>query len=245
MQYTEVKYDGSPLSVNVFGPSPERDELGMEFDAGMGFGIFNAGFEFDYGSFEWTYDETLAGYFGSFDVHKESRSRVSATLGADVTEKINVGLAVERLSYSYDTDYIGDAEPGVPEFENPSSFEFIASANVGLWPDWTLLMDIRRMSYENAIAFTGETAQDIEFNDDSFVAPYVALAYSPRENVEVRVGYGVSPTNYVDTPVEGRGNGRERWLSEYLWDHSDHDILDAEDALADARVIGVMAVITF
>ncbi len=45
--------------------------------------------------------------------------------------------------------------------------------------------------------------------------------------------------------MEGRPNGRERWRSQYLWDHSGADEVDAERALEDARVIGLMAVIAF
>jgi hypothetical protein len=218
----------------------------MEFDARMGFGIFDLGLEYDCASFEWTYHDVMEGYFGDFDVHKESGSRFSATFGAGLSERIRVGLATEVLAQSYDTDYIEDPEAGeFPELKEPGSFELIATADVGLWQDWSLLLDVRRKSYTNMIRFGGETQDEIEFVDDSFTAPYVALAYSPRENVELRVGYGVNPTSYMDTPVEGRGNGRERWLAEYVWDHSGSDALDAEEALADARVIGVMAVISF
>jgi hypothetical protein len=55
----------------------------------------------------------------------------------------------------------------------------------------------------------------------------------------------VNPTAYADSPVEGRPNGRERWRSQYLWDHSATDVVGAERALEDARVIGLMAVIAF
>ncbi len=194
---------------------------------GTAFGIFSAGFEYDYGSFEWTYDETLAGYFGSFDVHKESRSRVSATLGADVTERIKVGLAVERLGYSYDTELRGRRRGGRPASSRTRAASSSSLRRRSASGRTGALLAGRPAGCptRTSSGSRGETPQDIEFDDDSFMAPYVALAYSPRENIEVRVGYGVSPTNYVDTPVEGRGNGRERWLSQYLWEHSDHDIL--------------------
>ena len=140
-----------------------------------------------------------------------------------------------------DSARIDDGEV-YPEYENPSSSEMILTADIGLWPDWSLLTNVRFMSYDNVPTFDEAS---VDFVDDSFVAPYLALAYSPRENVELRVGYGVNPTNYLDTPVEGRENGRERWLSQYLWEHSGHTVLDAEQAMVDARTIGVMAVITF
>jgi hypothetical protein len=234
-EFTEVTGTSSPLSVNVFGQAPERDELEFKFDADFGFGIFDAGFEYDRADFEWRYHEEVEGSFGSFDTWKERISRLSVTGGADVAERIRVGFATELLSGYYDVDYLKDA----------SRLETILTADVGFWQDWNVLLDIRSISYTDIPRLAQSTPDSIHFDDDGFLAPYVALVYSPRENIEVRVGYGVDPTNYVDTPVEGRGDGRGRWLSNYLWNHSDHDVLDAEKALADAKTIGVMAVITF
>ena len=234
-QFTEVTGTGSPLSVNIFDQAPERDELEFKFDADFGFGIFDAGFEYDRADFEWRYHEGIEGHFGSFDTWSERISRLSVTGGADVAERIRVGFATELISRYYGVDYL----------EDPSRFEVIVAADVGLWQDWSMLLDFRSASYKNAPRFAQSTPDSLHYEDEAFLAPYVALVYSPRENIEVRVGYGVSPTNYVDTPVEGRGDGRERWVSEYMWDHSGHDVLDAEKALADAKTIGVMAVITF
>ncbi|MFH1689709.1 MAG: glycogen-binding domain-containing protein [Candidatus Eisenbacteria bacterium] len=234
-QYTEVKYDGSPLSLNVYGPSPQRDEFAMEFDANLGFGIFDLKLEYDRDDYEWNYVETIHGAFDDFDTWSQRSTRVAATGGANLTDRVRVGFAAELLNFYYDGDYL----------EDPSTIEFIGMADVGLWQDWSLLFDVRTISYRDIIRLGMSTQDSLHYADDSFTAPYVALAYSPRENVELRVGYGVNPTNYMDTPVEGRGNGRERWLAEYVWDHSGNDALDAEEALADARVIGVMAVISF
>lgn len=234
-QYSDIKRDISPLTVDVYGPAPERDEFEMEFDAKLGFGIFDLLLEYDIDDYEWNYVETIQGTFGDFDTWSGKTSRFAMTGGADVTERLRVGFAAEVFSGQYDVDYL----------EDPSSVELIGTADVGLWQDWSLLLDVRTVSYENIPRLWMSTPDSLALGDDSFFAPYVALAYSPRENVEIRVGYGVDPTNYTDTPVAGRGNGRERWRSEYLWEHSAHDVLDAEEALADARVIGVMAVISF
>jgi hypothetical protein len=233
--FTEVTGTGSPLSVNIFDQAPERDEFELKFDADFAFGILDVGFEYDRADFEWRYHEEIEGHFGSFDTWTQRGSRLSVTGGADVAERIRVGFATERISVYYNVDYL----------EDPSRFEVIVTADVGLWQDWSALLDVRRASYKNIPRFAQSTPDSLHYEDDSFVAPYVALVYSPRENIEVRVGYGVSPTNYIDTPVEGRGDGRGRWLSEYMWDHSGHDGLDPERALADAKTIGVMAVITF
>ncbi|MEA3409620.1 MAG: hypothetical protein U9Q95_04660, partial [Candidatus Eisenbacteria bacterium] len=234
-EFTEVTGTGSPLTVNIFDSAPERDELELKFDANAWFGIFDVGFEYDRNDFEWTYNSEIEGSFGSFDTWSERTSRLSVTGGADVAERVRVAFATELLSGYYDGDYL----------EDPSRFETILTADVGLWQDWSVLVDIRSASYTNALRLAQSSVDSLHYEDESFVAPYVALVYSPRENIEVRVGYGVNPTNYMDTPVEGRGDGRGRWVSQYLWDHSDHDVLNAEKALADAKTIGVMAVITF
>ncbi len=237
--YTEVKYDGSPLFVNVFSPAPSQDILSFESDAGLAFGIFDLLLELDRDGYEWNYVEPLAGDFGeTVDMIEETRSRFAATAGADVHDRVRLEIEVEKLHM----DYLDE------NYENPGSFETIVRGDVGLWQDWGLEVDFRMMSYTDAMVGVeddGEGGMNTVYDDEAFFAPYVAVVYSPRENVEVRLGYGVNPTSYADTPVEGRGNGRERWLSEYLWENSCHDVLDAEEALADARTIGVMAVITF
>lgn len=234
-QFTEVRYDGSPLSVNVFGPSPERDELEIEFDARFTLGIFDLGIECHRGSYDWTYVEPLAGIGGEFSSWAQSTSRFAGTAGVSLSDRLHVGVSTESRATDYD-DVL---------WQDPGRWETIVTADVGLSESWDVIVDLRSIAYDNVARFAESTPDSISYGDDSFFAPYVALVYSPRENVEFRVGYGVNPTNYTDTPVEGRANGRERWLSQYLWEHSAYDILDAEQALSDARTIGLMALITF
>lgn len=226
-QYTEVKYDGSPLSVNVYGPAPGREELEVELDAGVRFGIFDMLFEYDFEDYEWSYAEPLLW------VIEESWSRVAGTADASLDDGFGIGVDVQWTEADFKDD----------NYKNVSALEFILRSEVGLWKDWSTLLDVRRMSYSNVIV--GGDESGMVYADDTFFAPYVALAYSPRENVEIRVGYGVNPLSYRDAPVEGRGNGRDRWISEYLWEHSGHGLLEAEEALEDTKTIGVMAVITF
>jgi hypothetical protein len=232
-QFTEVTGTGSPLVAGIYGPAPERSEVGFEFDAGMGFGIFDLGLEVDFYGYEWTYLSGVPGTDGGSDVWEQGTSRIAAGFDASVSERIDVGLALENRSLNYEDD----------DFDSPSTLEAIVDARVGLWEQWDLLLDVRGISYTDFTRTAADTSTYVD--EDNFIAPYVALVYSPRENVEIRVGYGVNPVQYTDTPVEGRANGRERWMSEYLWEHSLHDMMDAEEALSDARTIGVMAVLTF
>jgi hypothetical protein len=236
-EYTTVTGGGESgmLTVNVFGPTPERNELSFEFDMGFGFGIFDLGLEFDRSSYEWDYSADTSGVYDGLEVWEQSITRFAASADASITDRISIGLAAERLAVDYEDD----------DYVSPSSFEAILAADIGLWENWGLLLDLRGISYTDITRFLQSSADSLVVDDGDFFAPYVALVYTPRENVEIRLGYGVNPTNYTDTPVEGRANGRERWRSEYLWEKSEYDLLDAEQALEDATTIGVMAVLTF
>jgi hypothetical protein len=234
-QFTEVTGTGSPLKVGIYGPAPERDEIYFEFDGRLEFGIFNALVELDRTDYDWKYVMPQSSLPGDVKSWGQTASRFATTANAAVSERIGVGLAVERLWRDYDSDY----------YKTPSTFEAIATADVGLWTNWKLLLDLRSISYKNYVRLSESSTDSLVTDDQSFFEPYFALVYSPRENVEIRVGYGVNPVWYTDTPVEGRGDGRERWRSEYLWDHGLYDVLDAEKALEDARTIGIMGVLTF
>jgi hypothetical protein len=230
--YTEVKYDGSPLSLNVFGPAPERYSLSTEFDGRVTFGIFDVLLEYDRDAYEWEYPVPFAGNFGDVGGIDETWSRFAGTADVSVHDRLDLGVDLEYRAIDFEDE----------QYENPSSLEFILRTNMGLWQDWSFITNLRTIHYADVMSFG---ATGITYVDEAFFAPYLAFVYSPRENVEVRVGYGVDPSSYVDAPVEGRGNGRERWMSQYLWEHSEHDWRDAEEALEDAQTVGVMAVITF
>jgi hypothetical protein len=227
-QYANVRFAGSPLVVSVYGPAPERDEWETEFDAGMTLGIFDLGLEYDRDSYAWDYPETVASIAGTS--WEGSASRLAGRAKADILgDRLWLGVEGEVLSR--------DADPGLWSRVFDTR-ELIFRGGAGLIKDWGLLLDVRHVTYEDVPGASGTS-------DESFWNPYLALAFTPRKNVELRVGYGVNPTSYTDTAVEGRGNGRERWRAEYQWDHSGADVVAAEKALEDARTIGVMAVIAF
>ncbi|MBM3308434.1 MAG: isoamylase early set domain-containing protein [Candidatus Eisenbacteria bacterium] len=226
-QLTEVRYAGSPLVVGVYGPAPERDDTFVETDVNVTLGIFGLGLEFDRSSYAWEYPESLATIGGR---GWEGTANRFALLGrADVmADDLWFELAYQSLTHDFDDGLWMPYDTG----------ELIGRAGFTFRPDWSVVTDLRRVTYRDVPSGEGTT-------DQSFVNPYLAVVWSPRRNVEVRLGYGVNPTGYADSPVEGRGNGRERWRSQYLWDHSGADEVGAERALEDARVIGLMAVIAF
>ena len=63
--------------------------------------------------------------------------------------------------------------------------------------------------------------------------------------VELRLGYGLNPLYYRDTPVAGREIGRERWLASDLWRDPTLSLVDAERDLEDVKMISLMGVISF
>jgi hypothetical protein len=229
---TEVRFSGSPLAVSVYGPAPERDDTFVETDLTATLGIFGLGVEFDRGSYEWVYPESVAAIGG--DKWSGENGRFAIRGRADVLPD-DLWIELEYESLTHDMD-LG---------ATPISYgtgELIGRAGFSFREGWTVVTDVRHVTYEYDLSDPGTT-------DDSFFDPYLALLWSPRKNIEVRLGYGVNPTTYADSPVEGRGNGRERWRSAYLWDHSAGAVwfpdLMTEEALEDARVVSLMAVIAF
>jgi hypothetical protein len=222
-QFEQVRFSGSPLVVNVFDAAPGRDEWGYELDTGFGIGIFELGAEVDADGYEWSYSDTLPAWEGS-------TRRLATRAKADIEgERLWFELHTEAIWYDLDEGYWSPYD----------TRETILRSHLGFSDEWSLLCDFRHMTYRDVPGSDGAAFHRYFFN------PYIGLVYSPRRNLELRVGYGVNPLSYIDTPVEGRSNGRERWRAQYMWDHSLADAIDAEQALEDARTIGVMAVIAF
>jgi len=246
-------FEGSPLPVFTYVPRPEYTTWEVELDAGFEFGIF--GFDFGVGrdSFDGAYDSDLSpGEDLGFDA---SETRIAGRARADLLDERLWG-ELEIESTSYDVSF---GEGILVTYEAPDLLEVIGRGEVGLWWDgWSLLGDLRLASYTGATLgravavedTTGAVTIEVEYEykdrSEGFFTPYLALVYHPRPSIELRASLGVNPTDYVDTPFEGRGNGRDRWRADYLWDHGGHDLLDAEEALEDAwRTIGLMGVIKF
>lgn len=246
-------FEGSPLTVFTYVPRPEYVTWQVELDAGLRFGIFGLGLEIDRDSFDGAYDSDLSP--GEDLDFEGSETRIAGRARADLLDERLWG-ELEIESTSYDVSF-GDGI--LITYEAPDLLEMIARGEVGLWwDDWSLLGDLRFASYTGATrgravavedtagVVTIETEYDYENRSESFFTPYFALVYRPRPSVELRASLGVDPTNYVDTPFEGRDNGRDWWRADYLWDHGGHDLLDAEEALEDAwQTIGLMGVIRF
>jgi hypothetical protein len=113
--------------------------------------------------------------------------------------------------------------------------------------NWSIYYNFRRASYDwtGTAEPTGVGVRRPSDSDKSFFNPHLALVWSPIPKVEIRLGYGANPLYYRDTPVEGREIGRERWMSSYLWLDPQANLIEAEKALEDLKLISLMGVIAF
>ena len=80
--------------------------------------------------------------------------------------------------------------------------------------------------------------------DDSVFQPWIGLQFLPHPRLEVTFAYGVDPLDFgID--YDGRDIGRWRWRRNYLYENPEATELDAENALADARALGIRANMRF
>ncbi|MFZ1947722.1 MAG: hypothetical protein WAW06_09250 [bacterium] len=125
--------------------------------------------------------------------------------------------------------------------------ELVVKGSLALKNNWSLYCNLRRASYSWP-GYVRPAASPLDLgpgSDKSFFNPHLALVWSPIPKVEIRLGYGLSPLYYRDTPVEGREIGRERYMASYLWLDPAASLLDAEEALEDLKMVSLMGVIAF
>jgi hypothetical protein len=164
-----------------------------------------------------------------------------------VAPSLYLGPLGGRLTVGLDYEYIQNDPKGQFFLSFPltdkyaSQFydtrELIISGKLSLNQRLAAIWDVRRMVYA---ANKGQ----IPAPQDSYVSPYFAIVYAPSPSIELRLGYHVSPTYYIDAPLEGRGNGRQSWRDVYMWQNS-ADVFAAERALSDVRMISLMGVVSF
>jgi hypothetical protein len=232
------------MVASVYGPLPEIDLTGLELDLGFGLGIFDLGLELD----QTSYDLEMRGELPEgveFSSWSGYERRLAGRFRADILEERTwVELVGEARRFE-------DEDPAKSLWTPYDTRELIGRARVGVTDEVAVLADVRRITYRDVEQpeVSGDRASGAGREDETFYTPYVAVSYSPRENIELRLGYGVDPRNYIDTPVEGRPDGRERWRDEHIWSHGGVDspaaVIEAEKALEDATTIGLMAVISF
>jgi hypothetical protein len=146
------------------------------------------------------------------------------------------GVLGDRLHYDLLYEITKDNLSGrMPSVYDKS--ELLVRADFGIAEKWSVYGDLRRAAY----AWTVNGDEE----DDAFLNPYLALVWSPIPQVEIRLGYGLNPSYYRDTPVEGRQIGRERWVASDLWLNPMLTLTEAEENLEDVKMISLMGVIAF
>ena len=202
-------------------PLPERDSDITELDLSAKLAGVDLGLELDVVKSTWDY--------ASADEEDLENTRV------DVIPSIS-GLLMERLSYDLIYAVSRDNLSG----RRPYLFdknEFNVKGDFKITDGWGIYYNVRWVGYD--------WSEDEVGKSKSFFNPHLALVWSPVPTVEMRLGYGLNPLYYTDTPVEGREIGRERWISSYLWPSPGSTLIDAEAALEDLKIITLMGVIAF
>lgn len=112
------------------------------------------------------------------------------------------------------------------------SLEAIVRAERKLVRRLTAVADVRWIDY------------DFDEGSGSYTAPWVGVRYLPGPRLDVVLFYGVDPLDFgID--YDGRQIGRWRYREQYLRDHDGATLLDAENSLADATVLGIRANMRF
>jgi hypothetical protein len=96
------------------------------------------------------------------------------------------------------------------------------------------ILDVRHLYFKD----------DLTDESDNFTVPFVGLQYDPVRKVSVLLAYGVDPLDF-DIDYSGRHIGRERFRREYLWGSPGATWRDAEQALADKRMMSLRAIYKF
>jgi Glycogen recognition site of AMP-activated protein kinase len=140
------------------------------------------------------------------------------------------GLGHGELEFGLNWDDAGEGQP------NERSYQLIGRYERNLSRNTAAIADVRYITYhlEN---------QD-GTSEPSYWAPFVGLRNRPIRNLELVLGYGVDPVDF-SIDYDGRQLGRWWYRQNYLFDNPDATHQDAEDFLANARVITLRAQFIF
>jgi hypothetical protein len=223
-------YNIDDFSIYEHLPLPRRKADVVEFDLGTKL-VWNflgldfdeeLGLEVDVAKHEWVYPEGLLEDSDLTWVRYSFRDKGTVfgdRLGYDLLYEVTQDNISGRMPSVYDKD------------------ELLLRADFGLTEKWSVYGDLRGAGYS--------WTEDDKGKDETFFNPYLALVWSPIPQVEIRLGYGLNPYYYRDTPVEGRQIGRERWMASDLWLNPLLTLTEAEENLEDVKMISLMGVIAF
>jgi hypothetical protein len=139
---------------------------------------------------------------------------------------LDIDIEQNYLSYEGSDALAGDG----------SEFETIIRGNYSFSSKLSAFVNVRTiyMEYKKA---AGE-------DDGTFTAPFVGFKYTPAARVSVLLAYGVDPLDF-SIDYDGRRIGRYLFRREYLFDHPDKTMMDAERVLSDLHAVTLRAVFNF
>lgn len=132
------------------------------------------------------------------------------------------------------------ADRGLAGLKN-NQLELIFRYDRNLTRDVGLIADLRFSRYHlegHADGTTGETTDTDYFN------PFVGCRYTPIDKLKLVLAYGVDPVDY-SIDYGGRQIGRWLYRQNYVFDHPDATVLEAENFLKHARVVTLRAQLKF
>ncbi len=142
----------------------------------------------------------------------------------------------DRLDYDFTYARTGNNLHG----RMPSRYdlgELIVKGDVAITGNWGVYYNFRWADYD--------WSEGGKAMGETFLNPHLALVWSPIPKVEIRFGWGVNPLYYMDTPVEGREIGRERWTTSYMWVNPGSSLIIAEREMENVKMLSLMGVIAF
>ncbi len=206
------------FTIYEYGPLPRRENDIVEARIMKKLGGFDLGLEFDMVNTSWDYPDTSRKDFDN------TWLRIVPSLRTELLgDRLGLGVTYEMTRDNFARRMPGRYDRG----------ELTFRGELKLTDKWLLYANMRRVSYR------------WEGGKHSFFNPHLALVWSPVKRIEIRIGYGLNPLYYRDTPVEGREIGRERWMSTYLWRDPSLIWIDAERALENLKIVSVMGVVAF
>ena len=119
--------------------------------------------------------------------------------------------------------------------------EFILRYDRDLTRNLGFIADLRFARYHYEGQADGTAGESV---DTDYVNPFVGFRYTPIRNLLLVLAYGVDPVDY-SIDYEGREIGRWMYRQNFLFDHPDASVLDAENNLKSARVVTLRAQLTF
>jgi hypothetical protein len=159
------------------------------------------------------------------DVEKAWIYNASIAPGVTATPHERVALELEQR---------WGRREGSQDLPDYKTIETIVRGSFDLTKTLSAIFDVRHLHLED---------QAVDESDD-YVAPFAGFKYDPTRKVSVVLAYGVDPLDF-DIDYDGRHIGRDNFRRRYLWQNVNVTLRDAEQALADARIVSLRAIFKF